>query len=1238
MLDRLHSRSRLLVLCFTVTSLLVLTTVPPHSRARAANALDAAPVARPVVGPSAQAGVRAAYGKLPMRFERNQGQFDPRVRFAARGAGYNLWLTASEAVLSLQSGSPRASRPSLGIRGDQPPRESADNPRAALIRMKLVNANPKVAMHGEEELAGRTNSFIGNDAHRWQTDIKNYAKVRAEQVYRGIGLLYYGNGRELEYDFDVAAGADPARIRMRYEGAQALRVDAAGDLIVRTAAGEVRQHRPVAFQQDADGRRDVAVTYVLRGKDEVRFALGAYDHHRPLVIDPVLVYSTYLGGSNNSDEARAIAVDVAGNAYVTGDTWSSDFPLVNSIGTYAANTRLVFVSKLNASGNGLIYSTYISGTPNGFTSQSYGLGIAVDSAGNAYVTGETTATNFPTTPGAFQTVKGQNPRGGANDAFILKLSATGAALVYSTYLGGGSDDYGRAIAIDGIGNAYITGATSSADFPKVNPMQATLGQYQDAFVTKLNATGTALIYSTLLGGNNVDAGDGLAIDAAGNVYVTGSTFSTDFPTVNAIQTDFRGRGAFSSTDGGASWLPTGNAFPITGTIRSIAIDPSNASVLYVGTGCNGIFKSTNGGGTWVAINSGLPDQTEIGHPGFYDAVYDLEIDRTNPAIIYAGSGSGLFMSTNGGGSWSYRVGVYMTSVKIDPSNSKVIYAADIAYGLHRSTDGGKTWNNNFGGIGVATSTNVIAIAPTEPPTVYVNRSDVGVYRLTSSGFAVLLLNFGGGQAMAVDPQTPTTVYASTSYGGVYKSTNGGDNWTLLNNGTLLSTILSLTIDPQTPTTLYAGTYAGLYRSLDGGGSWTPVSAGLPDMALYDVAVGPPSERLYAIGETPYDVFVSKLNADGSSLAYSTYFGGLGKDGGTDLALDAANNVYVTGLTYSTDIQNVNSLRLFGGSSDAFVLKLNSAGALAYFSYLGGGGLDYANAITVDAAGNASVTGRAGTLDFPTTPDAIPLAGPPCANCVQAFVTTLSADGTTLLYSTYLGGNTPDPSFATPYLGEGFAITADASGHLYVAGLTYATDFPVTAGAFDPVYNRWGDAFVTKLALPCTINLSANELAFLAQGGNGRVNVSASLGCPWQAASNDSWIVLTSGGSGSGNGSVMFQVLSNPADRFREGSLSIGGQTVRVRQAGLANECRIQLNPTYASYSAAGGSGATDVLADYGCVWMAHTDYDWITITSGDNGQGSGRLSYRVAANPNRTARVGAIIIGDRSFAIKQKGR
>jgi hypothetical protein len=494
----------------TGTASLVVAGVPPELTLPIAAPQHTAP-------PAQTTRLVASYGSLPLHFEPNQGQSEEPVRFLARGPGYTLLLTPTEALLRLS--------PATALTTDtaKAPPAGSDS----VLRMQLVHANPQPQVSGGDPLPGQSHYFLGNDPAQHHTHVPHYARVTYTAIYPGIDLVFYGHQRHLEYDFVVAPGADPQAIVLRFEGADRLTVDTQGDLILHLAGGALRLHTPLVYQETDGVRQEIPGAYQLHQAQEVSFRVGPYDTTRPLVIDPVLSYATYLGGSGQ-DSGLAIAVDADGSAYIAGKT-TSNFPTKNPLQPNPGGSFDAFVAKLNATGSALVYSTYLGGS-----GSDEARAIAVDSEGNAYVTGVTASVNFPKV-NPFQTALS-----GANDAFVAKLHATGSALVYSTYLGGsGTLDEGRGIAVDTTGHAYVTGQTTSASFPPVTPLRLGIIGSSDAFVAKLQPTGAALVYLTYLGGGSADIGHDIAVNAAGHAYVTGSTGGNNFPLVNAYQTIYR---------------------------------------------------------------------------------------------------------------------------------------------------------------------------------------------------------------------------------------------------------------------------------------------------------------------------------------------------------------------------------------------------------------------------------------------------------------------------------------------------------------------------------------------------------------------------------------------------------------------------------------------------------------------------------------------------------------------------
>ena len=455
----------------------------------------------------------APSGRLPLAFELNRGQSEARVKFLSRNRDYTLSLTSSGVTLLLRKpGSSSSGR----------------------FEMRLVDGVPAPRVLAEDPLPGKVNYLLGNNPQRWRTGIPTYAKVRYVNVYPGIDMILHGEQGELEYDFEVKPNGDPRRITLDFSGADGLRIDSRGNLRIQAGDCALLLHQLHVYQRARGRLANVRGRYVIKPPGRVGFQVGAYDHTQELIIDPVLTYSTYLGGSGY-DSGSAIAVDSTGAVYVTGFTLSDNFPVTAGAYDTACGTSGscnggysdAFVTKLSPGGSSLVYSTYLGGSKDDL-----GKAIAVDSSGSAYVAGQTFSSDFPVVSGAVQ-----ESYGGAGDAFVAKLSPSGSSLEYSTFLGGSATDEALGIAVDSVGDAYVTGRTFSTNFPAQAPIQSANGggNDSDAFVAELNATGSALVYSTYLGGSGQDAGAAIAVDATGDAFVTGFTKSTDFPLAGPLE-------------------------------------------------------------------------------------------------------------------------------------------------------------------------------------------------------------------------------------------------------------------------------------------------------------------------------------------------------------------------------------------------------------------------------------------------------------------------------------------------------------------------------------------------------------------------------------------------------------------------------------------------------------------------------------------------------------------------------
>lgn len=700
--------------------------------------------ADPGSAPRAPVGARSPniaseYARLPLSFEPNRGQTNRQVRFLSHGQGYRLFLTDDEAVLSLsaRTGNRRQSSSAL--------RPSAEG----VLRMRLVGARATARVQGVGELPGKSNYFIGNDPTKWHTDIPNYAQVRYSGVYPGVDLVYYGRQGQLEYDFVLKPGADAGAMRLSLGGAKRVRINRAGELVLETANGEVVLRRPEAYQGSAARRRSVKVSYVRRGA-EIGFEVGKYRRDEVLTIDPVLVYSTYLGGSGG-DVGYGVGVDSGDNTYVAGVTSSTDFPTASPIQSSNGGNGDAFIAKLNPGGTALLYSTYLGGSGSDSAAA-----IAVDPKGDVFVTGQTTSSNFPLAPksssNSTTTVTPfQATYGGNGDAFVAELPSTGDALTYSSYLGGSGADFGQGIAFDASGNAYVTGSTQSPDFPiptGTTPFQATLMGSSDVFVTKVNFSGTALLYSTYIGGTQADTGQGIQVDSAGNAYVAGYTFSTDFPTMNPIQAANAGNAdAFvSELNAAGTALVFSTYYGGSGQDRAfgIALD-SSANIYVAGNTLSSDFPTTTGvfqpisnyGGDGDAfsfkLNSGgasVSYATLIGGSGV-DQANGIVVDSKGDAAVVGFTNSSDFplvnafqavLGLNGGSSCGGSPCSDAFVTQLNPTGSQALLSsflggsgADFGQGIAIDSSGdlyltGSTSSDNFPAVAADYQTDLAGVA------------------------------------------------------------------------------------------------------------------------------------------------------------------------------------------------------------------------------------------------------------------------------------------------------------------------------------------------------------------------------------------------------------------------------------------------------------------------------------------------------------------------------------------------
>lgn len=446
------------------------------------------------------------FKEIPSYFIKNEGQLERNIKYYKMENDNAVFFVEDGVYLTLRSGKERNS--------------------IETVKIVFCGANRNFEIVGEEELKGKVNYFIGNNPHKWIKEIPMFGKIRLKDVYDGVDIVFHGEKRYLQYDIEAKPGANISKIQVELKGVKDLRIDKKGELLATLPSGRViNQKKPYIYQYKNERRQEIKGSYRIKKEGKrmcFEFYLEDYDKSSALVIDPTLIYSTYLGGGNY-DGGYGISVDSKGYVYIVGQTFSPDFPVSSPLIGKKSGYYDIFITKIDPEGNSIVYSTFFGGNGN-----DYGYAVASDPWGNAYITGYTESTDFPTKNPI------QKSNSGGRDVFVAKINSDGSSIIFSTYLGGSENDYGYGIAVDREGNTYITGSTYSSNFPVKNPLSGYSGFY-DIFVTKINQDGSSLVYSTYFGGSNNDYCYGIAVDPSGNVYLTGATYSSDFPTKNPIK-------------------------------------------------------------------------------------------------------------------------------------------------------------------------------------------------------------------------------------------------------------------------------------------------------------------------------------------------------------------------------------------------------------------------------------------------------------------------------------------------------------------------------------------------------------------------------------------------------------------------------------------------------------------------------------------------------------------------------
>ncbi|MGH9690431.1 MAG: beta strand repeat-containing protein [Candidatus Acidiferrales bacterium] len=939
-----------------------------------------------------RAEMAEAYGKLPLAFEKNIGQSNPQVQYLSHGQGYEIFLTPQEAVLSLRHAKAIGVSPSNRIAYERAVREANRAAKTSVVRMQFAGANPAAEITGLNKLARKTDYFTGNNPKDWRTDVPSYSRVEYRGIYPGVDAVFYGNQSRLEYDFVVAPGANPRAIALNVEGARKLRVDAHGNLVMNLAEGTIELEKPVVYQTVRGERREVAGNYVVRGDDRVAFDVSRYNPSQPLIIDPVLDYSTYLGGSSLGDFAQGIAVDANGDAFITGQTFNATFPVgtgtigfdSNSPDGNIATNGAAFVSELDPTGTQELYFSYLSGNGG-----EVGLGIAVDPSPNTtcmnggnpgycvYVTGQTFSTNYPVN--SVITPYNAGP-GGGGDAFVTKLNpyASGnSSLLYSSYLASdGAGDVGNGIAVDASQDAYITGMALASpgappNFPILNGAQTTLGSANgNAFLTVINTTASsnALVYSSYLGGDDAkfsssgfgsgDYGFGVAVDSNKIAYIVGVTVSSNFP-------DFKSTATYPNIKGFAG-PPAGNTYgaAFVSAINTTATNGS-ASLIY----------STYLGGTTT--------------------LYDY--------------GTAIALGANG-----------------------IVYVT------------GQTRSSNFTVTQAGTSVGQFPSPAASSGVAFVTELNT-----TQTGQPVYSVLLGGnngdtGNGIRVDGQGNVIVVGATS-------------------------------SPDFPVT------PGAFKA--------------------------------SFGTASGDAFIAKIKPAGtgsSDLLYSTYFGGSGQpnlpDQAQGVAVDPLGNAYVTGVTYSSDLPLAPNPGAFqatmpgGAASAGFVAKLTLQPTLAVSPLsiaFGNQGITQMSAAQIVTLTNNTDSAIGLTIPLPALTGTNPgdfVAAPAASGSIAACTTSLSAgnscdigvtftpsltaaDSATLNISfTYNNGVVPSASGSESVGLSGTGVVAAAGATVMPASpLTFNGQLVTTTSSAQTVtVTNSGNASLTFSAAPSISGMNSTD--------------------------------------------------------------------------------------------------------------------------------------------------------------------
>lgn len=1159
---------------------------------------------------------------FPLIFEQNGGQADRSVRFLSRSSSSAVFVRPDGMTLALA-----AARP------------GAESREIRAVAMRLAGSAANATVEGEGELPGKSNYFIGDDPARWRKDIPHFQRVRVRNAWPGIDAVYYSTpAHEYEFDFVVAPGGDPNQIALEFEGAEQLGIDAEGSLSILLGGRILQWKKPVAYQEINGKRVEVAANYYrpVEAPNQVRISLGRYDLGRELVIDPVIVYSTYLGSSGN-DHAQGIAVNASGEAYVTGRTFSVDFPILTPISGGAAYkaSEEVFVTKLNATGTAIVFSTYIGGH-----GADAGNDIALDASGNVYVAGRTASQDFPVTAGAKQTVY----RGGSSDGFALKLGPAGNTLTYATYLGGPNRDEARSVAVDATGHAYVVGEADDAVgfITTAGGFQLQPGGGTDGFLIKLHPVSGATVYETFWGTAAFDVLRDVAVNSAGEAFLAGYTCTanadaslttansppvfrpTKGPACETVITKVHADGAsrvwatyFGANDGFADvWAidldASGNVYfagttdapslPVTVGAPKPTLSPGGGQTdAYVAklnaSGTTLLYSTYLGGNSYDEVRRMVVVNNRATVVGQTSSANFATVNPITPQ--YSGLGANTAFSNVGGTTWSTpatpsanaRDARVMRAIAVDPGNPNILYAGNFCCRIMKSTDGGASWTANNTPSGTY-EVNAIAVAPSSPAVIYA-ATTAGVLKSTDSGATWAFFNGGllpaerNLSAIAVSPTNPNVVYAGIGFSigtPVFGSSNGGTSWSAASNGLPPNVDVNrLLFDPTSATRIWVGTSQGMYVANApsiAGTVWTQL-VNITSAAVQDIAVDNSASNLYA--------------ASGSTLWHSTDRGENWIAWGTSGLKDFIQAV---------GVEPANGSVVYAASFARGVRKSTDSGAT------------FANPAIPTA--NVSLRGLTVASD-----NRVHLA---LDNLNDIFVTQLNETGTGFTFSTYLGGSESD---------AGHGVATDPDGNLYVAAEVNSTSFPITTGALRR--NRLNtEGAVVKLGLgtpSCSISAFVHASVFGQTGGSTGVSVVAPSGCAWTASTTADWITIHSPGATQGSGGFYIAVRDNGTSATRTGIINIGSTSVSITQVHNLS-CPYFLSSSASNFLPAGGSGSFSLVTLPSCPWALIHASSWAQASPA-SGSGSATINLTVSPNPSPVTRSFNLEFGPVTHVVQQ---